>query len=240
MMQAIPILILRLEGVLQSWGEHSKWDYRDSASMPTKSGIIGMIGCAMGLERGDKKLEDLSDRLKMAVRADRPGREVVDFQTVRSRNLLNAQGKHRGKQGEYSTLVTYRTYLQDAFFTVALSGERALLEEIRQAFWNPKWTIYLGRKNCVPSRPVCDKEVTEEYNSLEEAIRHIAVAQSQTHDDMDSMLIELEVPAKTENLAGNRMERQDVIAGSRYFQNRTVVRCHMERKGNDDSQQVQY
>ena len=94
---AIPILVLRLEGILQSWGEHSKWDYRDSAPMPTKSGVIGLIGCAMGLEREDARLQQLSDSLQMAVRADRPGRELTDFQTVRSTSLLNAQGKHRGK-----------------------------------------------------------------------------------------------------------------------------------------------
>lgn len=35
------MLMLRLEGVLQSWGEHSRFDSRDSASMPTKSGVVG-------------------------------------------------------------------------------------------------------------------------------------------------------------------------------------------------------
>lgn len=36
------ILLLRLEGLLQSWGEHSRWDHRDSSDMPTKSGVIGL------------------------------------------------------------------------------------------------------------------------------------------------------------------------------------------------------
>ena len=42
------ILVLRLEGPLQSWGENAKWDFRDSSTMPTKSGIVGLLGCAMG------------------------------------------------------------------------------------------------------------------------------------------------------------------------------------------------
>ena len=104
-MQTIPILVLRLEGLLQSWGEHSKWIYRDSAPMPTKSGVIGMIGCAMGLERDDDRLKSLSDNLYMAVRADRPGRETVDFHTVRSKEFLNAQGKNLARNGKYHTIM---------------------------------------------------------------------------------------------------------------------------------------
>ena len=41
-----PILLLRLEAPLQSWGTRSRWDVRDTATEPTKSGIIGLLGCA--------------------------------------------------------------------------------------------------------------------------------------------------------------------------------------------------
>ena len=51
-MAEVCIILLQLEGALQSWGEHSRFDYRDSAALPTKSAIVGMIGCAMGLRRG--------------------------------------------------------------------------------------------------------------------------------------------------------------------------------------------
>ena len=217
----IPILVLRLEGVLQSWGEHSKWDYRDSAGMPTKSGVIGLIGCAMGLERGEKRLVELSEGLQLAIRADRSGREVTDFHTVQSKNLLNAQGKHRGKQGEYSTLVTYRTYLQDACFTVAMTGEKSLLKEIEQALWHPKWPVYLGRKSCVPSRPVCDG-LTEEYESLVQAMYGIPLAKEHLYDDRDSVLVEYEDVQEADG--GTTMERQDRLTGARYFRSRTVMR----------------
>ena len=58
-MEKDKILLIRLEGPLQSWGERSKWDYRDTADFPTKSGVIGMIACAMGLERTDAQLGKL-------------------------------------------------------------------------------------------------------------------------------------------------------------------------------------
>ena len=230
--QTIPILVLRLEGLLQSWGEHSKWSYRDSASMPTKSGIIGLIGCAMGLERGDKRLQTLSDELCLAVRADRPGRDVVDFQTVQSKEFLNAEGKNLAKKGSYHTIITYRTYLQDAFFTVAIAGERDCLHEIAEAFRHPKWPIYLGRKSCVPSRPVCDG-VTETYDSLSDAIQSIPLAPSR--DKEERVMIETE-DAPQESKSGNRIERQDVIAGARRFLRRTVIRQTMERSEARDTQ----
>ena len=217
----IPILVLRLEGVLQSWGEHSKWDYRDSALLPTKSGIIGLIGCAMGIERGERQLVELSECLRLAVRVDRPGREVVDFHTVQSKNLLNAQGKHRGKQGEYSTLVTYRTYLQDACFTVAITGEKYLLEKIEQAFWHPKWPVYLGRKSCVPSCPVC-VGLTEEYGSLSQAMRGFPLNHADRYDDRDPILVESEDLQDADG--GTMTERQDRLAEARYFRSRTVMR----------------
>ncbi|HEO65907.1 MAG TPA: CRISPR-associated protein Cas5, partial [Spirochaetes bacterium] len=44
-------IILRLEGPIQSWGEKSFWDERDTSSMPTKSAVIGMIAGCMGLSR---------------------------------------------------------------------------------------------------------------------------------------------------------------------------------------------
>ncbi len=224
-MTSIPILVLRLDGVLQSWGEHSKWDYRDSASMPTKSGIIGLLGCAFGWERNDIKLENLAQNLRLAIRADRLGIEMSDFHTVKSRRLLNAMGKHRGKAGEYSTLVTNRVYLQDAYFTVAIAGKCDVLQKIAEALQKPKWPIYLGRKSCVPSRPVFDR-ITEAYSSLEGAICAVDGPVA------DSTLIELE------NDSGNglRIERQDVNVGNRRFCSRVVSRRIIERKTIDVSE----
>ena len=87
------LLILRLEGAMQSWGENAKWDFRDSSTMPTKSGIVGLLGCAMGEERGSQVLLELARSITVAVRADRPGAKFVDFQTVQGDPLMAATGK---------------------------------------------------------------------------------------------------------------------------------------------------
>lgn len=147
------LLLLRLEGMLQSWGEDSKWDYRDSAGMPTKSGVVGLLACAMGLERDDPQIAQLSQSIQLAVRADRPGTRFVDFQTVTGNPLITANGTKR-TLGD--TFISRRCYLQDASFLVAIETTAEWYERIVTALKAPKWCIYLGRKNCVPSRPVLE------------------------------------------------------------------------------------
>ncbi len=44
-------VFLRLEGPLQAWGDNSKFVIRRTMEAPTKSGVIGLICCAMGLSR---------------------------------------------------------------------------------------------------------------------------------------------------------------------------------------------
>ncbi|MDW7657821.1 MAG: type I-E CRISPR-associated protein Cas5/CasD [Bacillota bacterium] len=113
----IPILLLRLEGPLQSWGERAHWDYRDSSLFPTKSGIIGMLSCALGYRRDDERLSRICDNTRIAIRADKPGLIMTDYHTVQGPNgvIINAEGKRRPGSG---TIVTPRQYLQDASFLV--------------------------------------------------------------------------------------------------------------------------
>jgi CRISPR system Cascade subunit CasD len=164
----IPILLLRLEGPLQSWGERARWDFRDSAVFPTKSGVMGLLACALGLSRNDAGIVDLNSAVRMAVRADRPGSLTTDFHTVQGHDgiLLNAEGKKRSG-GE--TIISHRQYLQDASFLVALSADKALLKRLESALDDPEWTYFLGRKSCPATRPVFEA-LTEEYASLAEAI----------------------------------------------------------------------
>jgi CRISPR system Cascade subunit CasD len=60
-------LFLRLEGPLQSWGERARWSVRDTAPEPTKSGVVGLLGCALGI-KDDADLRELSEHLRMGVR----------------------------------------------------------------------------------------------------------------------------------------------------------------------------
>ncbi len=215
------LLVLRLEGALQAWGEISKWDFRDSADLPTKSGVIGLLGSALGLERGSPELVMLSDAVKLAVRADRRGVRTVDFQTVTGSPLRNAEGKP--KTGG-NTIISRHAYLQDACFTVFLETGDLLRERITAALQAPKWPLYLGRKNCVPSRPVFEA-VTTLYASLEDAVRRYPAAERAAWP----------MPCEWEEASGTRStyQRPDrLVSGEREFALRRVWRG-MAKEGYD-------
>ena len=157
------LLIMRLEGPLQSWGTRGRWDYRDSGEDPTKSGIIGLLGCALGYQIMDKRLEELDSLLTMGVRVENPGLKLVDFHTVMG-DLPTAEGKRRD-----TTIVSSRVYLQDAAFLVVISGPEQLLRQCNDALLRPSWPFYLGRKSCIPTRPILDG-LSKDYSSIEQAL----------------------------------------------------------------------
>lgn len=167
------LLILRLEGALQSWDDISKWDSRGTGDFPTKTGIIGLLGCALGFGRNDRELVSLNESMTMAVRADRPGEVFTDFQTVTGYPLLNAEGKPKSTG---STIISRRSYLQDACFTVVLELKGDWHKRVVKALKEPKWTPYLGRKTCVPSRPILECEEPE-YSNIDDALHRYPSAE---------------------------------------------------------------
>lgn len=136
-MSELYTLLLRLEGPMQSWGYRSRFDYRDTALDPTRSGVIGLICAAMGIARG----ENISqfDAIRMGVRVDKEGRPERDYHTAL--DVIKADGS------DTDTVVSYRNYLADASFTVGLQSEnKELLCEIAKRLRNPEWFLFLGRK----------------------------------------------------------------------------------------------
>ena len=149
-------LFLRLDGPLQSWGTRSRWVDRDTSLEPTKSGVIGLLACALGWGRDqDDAIRDLSRALTFGVRADRPGRIVRDYQTVFG-GAMSADGKIKinAATKEPETIVSPRLYLSDASFLVALHGEDTLIERLAAAVQAPVWPPFLGRKSCPPAAPL--------------------------------------------------------------------------------------
>lgn len=55
-----------------------------------------------------------------------------------------------------TSYVTYRHYLQDAVFLAGLESEdEALLRELEAALRHPVYPLYLGRRSCPPTLPLC-------------------------------------------------------------------------------------
>ncbi|MFG7940719.1 type I-E CRISPR-associated protein Cas5/CasD [Streptomyces cacaoi] len=174
-------LLLRLAGPMQAWGTRSKYQYRDTARFPTRSGVLGMLAAALGWPREELRVrpghqDGTPDRLSelrslsMFVRVDRPGVVMTDFHTVGGGNppdqtVITAEGKRRG--AGKGTLASWRQYLADAAFTVALCGDvQEQLARYADALQHPRWPPYLGRRSCPPAGPLFLGFTTEPLHHL--------------------------------------------------------------------------
>ncbi|WP_282703928.1 type I-E CRISPR-associated protein Cas5/CasD [Streptomyces sp. CC219B] len=138
-MSGTSVLALRLAGPLQSWGASSRFTRRTTESAPTKSGVIGLLAAAAGIERGDDaRLAPLA-ALRFGVRIDQPGTRIRDFHTA-----------HHAVTGA-SMPLSERFYLADAVFLAAVEGDHTLLTGLRDALRAPVYAPYLGRRSCPPA-----------------------------------------------------------------------------------------
>ena len=194
-------LLLRLEGPMQSWGYRSRFDYRDTALEPTRSGVMGLICAAMGIARG----EDISrfDVIRMGVRVIKEGRPERDYHTAL--DVIKADGKGR------DTVVSRRDYLADASFVVGLqSDDKNLLDSIAAALRNPIWTLFLGRKAFPLAVPPLEPDVSPVSGTLDQ---HLCSSN-------DPKRLVLEDPS------GERIQQDwPLCFGERRFKPRTIRIC---------------
>lgn len=182
-----PYLLLWLEAPLQSWGHDSKFGRRDSLDFPTKSGVFGLLCCALGA--GGKQtqwLDTWGDRdmqVQAFVPMDRHGKPLPheplmrDFHMVGSgyddkdpwQNLLIPKTSEGKKAVGGGTKMTYRYYLQGMAYAVALQGPQSELAELEAALQNPVWDLYLGRKNCVPTELIAQGIHSDAGQAMEKA-----------------------------------------------------------------------
>ncbi|MBU1087913.1 MAG: type I-E CRISPR-associated protein Cas5/CasD [Candidatus Omnitrophica bacterium] len=178
-------LLLWFEAPLQSWGADSKFGRRDTLSFPTKSGVTGILLCALGAS-GEQRdlLKMLSDLKQTAVSYARQKKTGDTFSKIDREPLLrdfHMVGSGYDDKNKWSTMhipkksdgskavgggtkLTYRYYLQDAKFAVAVEVPEDLSKSFADALKNPVYDVYLGRKNCVPTdfifRGIFDDEIT--------------------------------------------------------------------------------
>jgi CRISPR system Cascade subunit CasD len=151
-------LALYFDAPLQSWGYASKFDRRTTLAHPTRSGVLGLLCAALGVDRSDtQELARLDDFLGVEVYVFRLGSRLTDYHTVGGgydpkREPLRICKKASGGIG--NTVQTWREYLEEARFGVVVSGPSDLIADMAQAVRNPVWGLWLGRKSCVPASRV--------------------------------------------------------------------------------------
>ncbi len=167
-------LALYFDAPLQSWGYASKFDRRTTLAYPTRSGVIGLLCAALGVERADTVGLKRLDALAINVYALRMGGRLTDYQTVGGGYdpKIDAQKIcRRASGGIGDTVQTWREYLEDARFGVVVSGSSELIGELADAVQNPVWGIWLGRKACIPAARVFEGVHSDESKALDVLLR---------------------------------------------------------------------
>ncbi|MEN9501636.1 MAG: hypothetical protein RI964_921 [Pseudomonadota bacterium] len=153
-------LILKLQGVMQAWGEHTFEGLRPSTNFPTRSALTGLLAACLGIDRNDRQQQQaLANSFLYAVRQDETEHSVIkmtDYHTVK-----DAREDYVGLKS-HDTIITQREYLLDAAFTVAIwntEGAEYTLEQLKAAVCQPRYTPFLGRRSCPITRPLYESRV---------------------------------------------------------------------------------
>lgn len=158
-------LTLQLVG-LQSYGTNQSMErVRDTGLEPSKSAVVGMLCGAIGKDRnsdGRDGLPPLAEfcKLKMGVRVDREGQLRTDYQTATG-GVIASDGSLK------DTACFVKYYLADAAFLVGMEGPQEFLERLLAGLQNPVWAPCLGRRGCVPAKPVWRPDSLKETPLLE-------------------------------------------------------------------------
>ena len=201
-------LILKFKGLLQAWGRDTYEDHRPIHHFPTRSGLVGLLACCLGIDREEQLTQkQLSESFRYAVSLDTAevSRKIVDFQTVE--NTRKASGGLR----EYQVILR-KEYLCQAEFTLALEffpQTNYSLETVKQAVECPVGTPRLGRLSCVPSRPIFEQVI--EATDLLSALEMVLGSQSLIYSEEE-----------TENSLLLRLRDVPVFNGSRQFTTRNI------------------
>lgn len=159
-------LILVLEGPLSAYGAEMVDARGPVREWPGASLLTGLLANALGYHRGDREAHArLQSRLEFAVRIDREGTRLRDFQTAQlghDDKGWTTRGSPEGRAGGANTYasphIRERDYVADSLLTVALAvrdpAEAPTLHDLAAALAEPARPLFLGRKPCLPTRPI--------------------------------------------------------------------------------------
>ena len=160
------VLLLRFDAPLMAFGGEMVDVTGPTRADPDVSLLAGLFANALGYRRQEAgRLQRLQDRLIHAVRLDREGETLIDFQTARlaandkgwtTRGLPEGRG---GGAGSYEAPhLRSRHYRADALVTIAASlaepDETPTVADLWEALEEPARPLFIGRKPCLPSAPL--------------------------------------------------------------------------------------
>ena len=170
--------VLRLDSPLMSFGGVVVDNLGYTDVLPGRSMLTGLLANALGYERHQADdLAALQAALQYAARADVPGEVVVDYQTADlSTPWMTTAWTTRGapEERKAGTHIRHRHFVANAATTVVLtlgSSSPIPLEAVGEALTRPARPLFIGRKPCLPARPIFDGYVDGE--SLRSALASV-------------------------------------------------------------------
>lgn len=161
-------LALYIDAPLQSWGVSSRFQRRGTESTPSKSGVLGLIAAAMGIDKhapaeGERLAPLAACRFSVFPITSKetadPVQLLEDFHTVgggydRDDPVDKLRIARKASGGVSTTIITRRFYLEQARFIAVLEGDSEVLQKAADALLDPVWGGWFGRKCCLPAAPL--------------------------------------------------------------------------------------
>lgn len=194
----MPTLAIYLDAPMMSWGASSKFQYRETGAFPTKSGLIGLLAAAVGIDKHKsdeaEKLAPLAALKLTVVKISKPDistSRLTDFHTVGGgydkkaslREKMSIPKKASG--APFGTVITRRSYLTDAAFIALFEGEAAVLDPLKSALLDPVWGVWFGRKTCLPATPLTPTIGNSPQQALDALSQIIPGLESQPLEDCE-------------------------------------------------------
>lgn len=178
-------LTLTLEAPMMSFGsEETPWaTYKGTSYYPTKTAIVGMIGCAFGYQKNSNEINNLSKNIKVLedsiisyysnekkddLQEDlffsnyMSGLELLeDYQIVSTKRI--DQYRVFDEDSGFDTPdgnkkkgndIVHKFYITNIGFKVTIEAEDTLIDDIYYALRHPYYPYYIGRSCCIPSKVV--------------------------------------------------------------------------------------
>ena len=238
-------LAIHLDAPLQSWGASSRFQRRETESYPTKSGILGLLAAALGI---DKHSPDEREALRplaalrftaikiVPIGNEKPTERLTDFHTIgggwhddwqADKSNLRAKMNTPKKAGDgspFGTVITRRTYLTDARFVAVLEGPSETLERCAAALEDPKWGIWFGRKSCLPAAPLGPTLADSRGEAVDQLLAKLATPHRA-----------LQGQTEASDPASSFQSDHPISFGQREFQSRPVLRTEAPSGSIEDS-----
>ena len=239
-------LIFRLSGPMSAFGKIAVGEWRDVWAEPSKSGVMGVVGAALGLERDALDQHTaLNEGLGYGVRIDAPGRPLRDYHTAQApkgKKGWRTRKEELSEKKNLNTVLSERFYRVDASATAMIwqkSADGPRLEALCTALRKPCFVPYLGRKSCPLGEPLRPEIIVQDgllsalqaYDRIREPEdRHLRSVmqfhQTQTIDDRQMVWFEMDAGlVEEEALADLIRERRDAPG------DRVARRFHDRREG---------